>query len=77
MQLQKDEYELNIIYFFLNIRKRSKRNHFSSEGKHLGNLKKATPAPQQLSSAICEEARGKGMASFQRKLELNCPARAG
>lgn len=55
-QVQKEKYELKIIHFFLNMRKIRKRNHFSSENKHIGDFIKTILAPQQLSSAVCEVA---------------------
>lgn len=73
LQVQKEKYELKITYFFLNMRKRRKRNHLSSANKHIGNFKKTTLAPQQLSSAVCKVAWGTGMATFQRKRDLRCP----
>lgn len=38
------------------MRKIRKRNHFSSENKHIGDFIKTILAPQQLSSAVCKVA---------------------
>lgn len=50
---------------------RKKKKTLFQQKQIYWKLQKTTLAPQQLSSAVCEVARGKGMASFQRQLEPN------
>lgn len=54
----------------MKVRKKKKKTLFQQKQIYW-KLQKTTLAPQQLSSAVCEVARGKGMASFQRQLEPN------
>lgn len=71
MQLQKEKHELKIIHFFLNMRKIRKKEPLLQWEKTYWRLHKNNPCTTAAELCSLQGGLRKGMASFQRKLELN------
>lgn len=74
MKVQKEKHELKIIHFFLNIRKIRKKELLLQWQKTHWRLHKNNPSTTAAELCSLQGGLGKGMASFQRKLELNSVA---
>lgn len=71
MQVQKEKHELKILHFSLNMRKIRKKEPVLQWEKTYWRLHKNNPNTTAAELCSLQSGLGKGMASFQRKLELN------